>query len=259
MKGKTFFVLISLILCGVTTSYGQFTTGAGYELSFLKTKEVYVYGLQVFNKNETSDLYRVQNEIGVASHGFCIRSFGNQFTNPKKVTLGYSLGLGYRTFSSRSKLNYRASSTTYQDSIVNDYDGFEFKIRYHMIRFDHFFDIHWNPNSTIKITNSIGVGLSAIVKASSPDLGFDGTVINTNHPILRLLYQPQVTEKYERFSMTYFASVELVAFSLFNKPGIYDMPDLRIPLSKLRFNTIGIRISPHVKEKKKEELSREDY
>lgn len=250
MTLKIRFVFFILLLQMGSFSYGQFVVGAGYELGFIQTENEYNFNVLVYNDNETFDFYSVQSELGAVSHGVMGRSFGGQFLNPKKVTFGYSLELGYQYFTSNSKFLYRESSTSYADSIVNFFDGFTYKSNYHMVRFDHYLDVHWNPSSTIKITNSLGVGLTALVRGASPALDFDGTMVNTNHPIIKFKYQPQITEQYKGFSLTFFASVDLFAFELFTKQTQYETPDYRIPLPKLRFNTIGIRFVPDPKKPK---------
>ncbi len=257
MALKFRFAFLVLILHMASESWGQFVVGAGYELGFIQTEEEYNFNVLVYNDNETYDFYSIQSELGAVSHGIMGRSFGGQFLNPRKVTLGYSLELGYQYFTSKGKFFYRESSTRDADSIVNFFDGFTFESNYHMVRFDHYIDVHWNPSPTIKITNSIGAGLTALVRGASPALDIDGTMINTNHPIVKFKYQPQITEKYKGFSMTFFASVDLFAFELFNNQAPHQTPDYRIPLNKLRFNTIGIRFVPDPKkpkEKPTEEL-----
>lgn len=252
------FAFLVLSLHFASTSFAQFVPGIGYEMGFIQTEEEYNFNVLVYNENETYDFYSVQSQLGAVSHGVMGRSFGGQFLNPKKVTFGYSLELGYQYFTSKGKFLYRESSTRDTDSIVNFFDEFTFNSNYHMVRFDHYFDVHWNASPTVKITNSLGVGLSALVRGASPDLEIDGTMINTNHPIVKFKYQPQITEKYKGFSMTFFASIDLFAIELFNKQGPYQTPDYRIPLTKLRFNTIGIRFVPDPK-KPKEKPTEESY
>jgi len=248
LKIKFAFLVLALHLG--SNSHSQLVAGGGYELGFIQTEEVYNFNVLVYNDNETFDFYSVQSELGAVSHGIMGRSFGGQFLNPKKFTLGYSLELGYQYFTSKGKFLYLESSTHDADSIVNFFDGFTFESNHHMVRFDHYLDMHWNASPTVKITNSIGVGLTALVRGASPNLEIDGTMINTNHPILKFKYQPQITEKYNKFSMTFFASIDLFAIELFNKPGPNESPDYRIPLTKLRFNTIGIRFIPDPKKSK---------
>jgi hypothetical protein len=258
MAVKIRFIFLILALQLGSISFGQFLVGAGYELGFIQTEEVYNLNVLVYNDNETYDFYSVQSQLGAVSHGVMGRSFGGQFLNPKKLTLGYSLELGYQYFTSKGKFFYRESSTTYADSIVNFFDGFTYQSNYHMVRFDHYLDLHWNPSSTIKISNSIGAGLTALVRGASPALEIDGTMINTNHPIIKFKYQPQITEQYKGFAMTFFASIDLFAFELFTNQTEHETPDYRIPLNKLRFNTIGIRFVPDPK-KPKEKPTEEFY
>lgn len=234
-------------------SYGQFTAGIGYDFLFLNPRvEDFTYDLIVVNENETRDLYTVRNDFGALSHGIGLRSFGGQFLNPKKFVPGYSLEIGYRYFSSSSDVLYRESSTTDPDSIVNLMGGLKFRTNYHLINFYHFFDFHVNLSEKIKLTNSFGLGIEAIVKASSPSAGYRAEIVSTNHPILKLNYRPQLIEKYERLSIVYFASIDLFAFSLFKNSDPYENTDFRIPFDQLRFNGIGVRFLPHFKEKEPE-------
>lgn len=251
MRQGLVFLAFFLGILLPNSSYTQFSIGIGPDVAFMPSGNVYNYNVLVYNENETNDLYGVRSHFKPVSAGFSARSFGYQFVNPNKLTFGYSLEIGYRYFSSHSDFFYRGSSTTDPDSIVNLFSDYTFETHYHTLHFNHFFDIHWNPSETIKITNSIGVGLGAIVSGKSPGLSFDGTIVNTNHPIVRLLYQPQITEKYERFSITYFASIQLFAFPLFTRSGIYEIPDLRIPYEKVRFSALGVRFVPHFKVKEK--------
>ncbi len=247
MRGVFLFLFFSIVL----QVNGQFSIGIGTDVAFLRTEEVYNYNLLVYNENETAQMYRVRNELNPVSNGIVLRSFGGQFLNKKKLTIGYSLEIGYHYFSSKSNLAYLGSSTLDKDSIVYDFDNFSFRTNYHALRFNHFLDVHWNPTDDVKITNSLGVGLGAIVRGNAPYVDFDGTMINTNHPIMKFSYQPQVTEKYKRFSMTYFATIDLFSMSLFTKEKPYDTPDYRIAYSKLRFNAMGLRFIPHLKEKER--------
>lgn len=246
------YLIIGLALTLCTGLFAQFSTSIGVEGSLLNTKEDYVYGVSVFNENETMDFYVVNSDLGVTTQGLVLRSFGGQFMKNSGVTCGYSLGIGYRHFSSASEFTYVGSSTDDKDSIVNEYDNFQHKTQYHIIRFTNFFDVHWNYSETLKITNSIGIGFNAIVQAKSANLEFDGSIVNANHPILKLIYQPQITKAYKRFSMTYFASIGLFAVPLFTKPNPFDIPDERIPFEKLRINTIGIGFIPYFKKEEKD-------
>lgn len=251
MRQRLVFLVFFFGIMLSNAGYAQFSIGVGPDVAFMPTSNAYNYNVLVYNENETSDLYGVRSHFNPVSAGFSARSFGYQFIKPKKLTFGYSLEIGYRYFSSHSDFFYRGSSTADPDSIVNLFEGYAFETHYHTLRFNHFFDVHWNPTETIKITNSIGVGLGAIVLGKSPGLSFDGTIVNTNHPIVRFLYQPQITEKYEKFSMTYFAAIQLFAFPLFTRSSVYETPDFRIPYEKIRFNALGLRFVPHFKVKEK--------
>ncbi len=230
----------------------QQSVGLGYEFSFLSTSEqTYNYNVGVYNKNETIDFYNVRNKMGAVAHGLSIRSYGSQFFKKQKIAVGYSLDLGYSFFQGESEFAYLRSSTSNRDSIVNLYDDLKFRSNYHTIRFNHYLDVHWNPSESTKITNSIGVGIAAIVKGSTKQLGYEASIINNNHPILKLVYQPQITERYEKLSITYFASIDLFAFSLFQTTTTHSILEQRIPFQKLRFNTIGLRFVPNPKLKPK--------
>lgn len=213
----------------------QNTVGVGYELSFLNTAQLkYNYNLAVFNENETVDYYHVINQVGILAHGFTIRSYGKQFHAQKKMTVGYSLELGYRFFQSKSK-----SSLTYMRNPIN----------YNVVYFNHYLDWHWNLSESIKFTNSFGVGIAAITKGISKSLGHKAAVINNDHPIIKFVYQPQITERYEHFSVTYFCGIDVVSFSFLKNKYMHDYG--KIPFKKLRFNTIGLRFVFQPKTKSK--------
>ncbi len=250
-------ITIIVFLCA-NSLQAQFVAGLEYSLAILgSNQERFQYQIVVANENETTDFYEVYNDLGAVSNGIGLRSLGGRFLANKKWIVGYSLGIGYNYFSSSAELRYNNSSTNNRDSIVNAFNGFEFSTQYHSINFSHFIDVHFNPSEKIKITNSVGIGLNALVKTRSKAVEFDGSIINTNHPLLKIQYQPQLTEKYNGFSMTYFASIDLFSIGLFTKPSEFEIPDKRIPFSNLKFNSIGIRFIPD--SKLKEEDYRNDY
>ncbi|WP_070137574.1 hypothetical protein [Crocinitomix algicola] len=238
-------ILFFIGVLNLNISFCQFTYGFGLENSFLKVNGEYHPWVSVYNENETVDLYRLRNQIGVSSQGFSLRNFGGQFLNTKDFSFGYSLELGYHFFKSQSQFVYIGSSTSDRDSIVNLYDDFKFHTRYHNVYVRNFLDAHWNLSETIKWSNSIGVGLHALVKYHAVNYGYDGSVFNTNHPIIKLIYQTQITEQYEDFSISYFANIDLYSFAIFTKNYNYSIPDFRIGYNKIHFNSIGLRFIPH--------------
>lgn len=245
------FIYLSLFVFFTNQIFGQNSFGLAYELSFLSANSAsYDYNAVVLNDNETIDSYNVRNQLGALSHGFSVRSYGRQFHSSKKTAFGYSLDIGYSFFRGSSDFLYLQSSTLNRDSIINDFDRFKLNSVYHSVRFNHYLDFHWNPSADTKITNSIGVGISAIVKGSHRSLGFDASMVNNNHPILKFVYQPQLTEKYDKLSVTYFASIDLFAMSLFRSEQAYPKADHRVPYSNIRFNSLGVRIVPRMKERK---------
>ena len=238
---KKFLVFLIGFIC--FHSYGQFTIGVGAETAFLNTKLNYNYGLANYNDNETFTYYLVRNQLKTVSPNVSVRSFGRQFLSNADNTVGYSLEIGYQLFTVQSKLFYQNSSTANTDSIINLFDHFSFTTNYHLIRMNHFFDWHINPpNTNLKITHSLGVGFAAIVKYKSRKTTINVPVVNVNHPIINIKYQPQITEKYGDFAIMYFASISLFSIDLFTKPKLYQTPENNLPLSALKFNSIGIRI-----------------
>lgn len=232
----------------------QFSNGLSVETSYLKPIDQQYYWLAIYNENETYDYYRIQNDLGVGAIGLGLRSFGAQFLSDDDIQLGYSLGLGYTYFRSNGHFVYRGSSTNYRDSIINAFDDYHYPTNYHLIRLVNFFDIHWNISASIKLTNSFGFGIHALIKANSVGLDFDGAMINSNYPTFKWTYEPQLTESYERFSISYFASIDLFSSALFvgsNPPEPYET---RYQLNQVVFNTFGIRIIPKKKVNKPDKV-----
>lgn len=245
-------ILKLLCLFGViftmNTGFSQFKIGYGYELSFLNAPKNEPFSLYAPNENETIDRYQTQPKLNPLAHGLVFRHTGGQFMHPNKWHLGYSMEVGLHRFSSEGKLVYMESSTNNPDSIVNAYDGVRFKTFYNTVNLTQFFDVHWNPSQGIKITNSLGVGLSAIVLHKTPNQPFSGSIVDSNFPLLRLNYQIQLTEKHERISTTYFMSVDLLRLRLFQLNTFYTHGS-ELRFDQVRFGTIGIRFSPHYKAK----------
>ena len=68
--------------------------------------------------------------------------------------------------------------------------------------------------------------------------------------MLSISYETQILEKYERFDIAYFASINLYNLLLYNwKDNDSEYWDTRFKLSELKFNGIGIRFYPHMKLK----------
>jgi len=238
-------------------SYGQFTPTFGYKASAISGKTTYQrsYG-GTRNPNQTYDYYIIHNQLNPIAHTLSLRSFGGKYLEDKKFNVGYSLDIGLQQFSSSSILVYDYSSTTNRDSIVNDYHGFRFNSNYTVIYFNHFIDFNLKLSDHIKFTQSLGVGLSAPIRARSKNVvGAYETMIDTDFPLaFNLIYEPQIIEKYQKFDVGYFFSISLFSASIFSNKdddAFYDTS--RIKLSELNFNGIGIRFIPHMKLK--EELS----
>lgn len=245
------YALIAILLAfSCNKANAQFSFGGGYELSAIYSQSEFLNYLQVYNENETWDLYRLNQNLGTLAQALSLRSYGRRFEKDDKWQLGYSMELGYRFFRSTGNLLYQGSSTSNTDSIVNLFGGLEYKVRYHVINFTHYFDIHYNASEKIKLSNAIGVGLNAIVRTNTPGAGFDGAMVSPNYPALVLNYQPQITEKYDRFYLSCFLNLNLFRYALFTKPtSLYEQPDTRTWLSEVRMHGLGIRVVPRIKAK----------
>lgn len=239
----------------------QFFFGAGYDLAAIHTNDTYESYLRVYNENETWDLYKMNQELGVLSQGVSIRNYGQKFESDQTWAAGYSIEMGYRYFRSKGQMMYQGSSTDHSDSIVNVLGGYRYKTRYHIVRFTHYFDVHYNPSEKVKISQAIGVGLNALVKVKTPGVDFDGAIISPNYPTLTFNYQPQITEKYERFYVSCFVHLNLFRIPLFTKPSSpFQQPDSRTWLSEIRMQSIGVRIIPRIRQwQEKEKEEHENY
>ena len=252
---QTFIKLLCLFygIFVINIGFSQFKIGYGYELSFLNAPKNEPFSLYAPNENETIDRYQTQPKLNPLAHGLVFRHTGGHFMHPNKWHLGYSMEVGFQRFTSEGKLVYLESSTTNPDSIVNAFDGLKFKTSYNAVNLIQFFDVHWNPNKSFKITNSVGVGLSAIVLTNTRKQTFSGSVVDVDFPLLKLQYQLQLTEKKEHFSTTYFMAVDLLKLRLFQLTQT-STHGSELPFNRLRFATIGIRISPNYKIKKEVEI-----
>ncbi|WP_027420153.1 hypothetical protein [Crocinitomix catalasitica] len=240
--------------CGQYLS-AQFYPSLGVDISYIHKKTSYARNLAVINENETIDYYKMDGDIAPVFIGLNIKSYGKGFGDESKFKIGYSLGLGYGVFTGESTLVYLRSSTDYADSIVNNYSDFTYRTNYHNIDFNHNFDVHWNVKEDLKFTNTLGFGLSTIVKVGGSEIDFDGGIVNVNHPTLNFLYQPQISKKYERYWLSYylkaqFYSINLFSSQVFNSDGFgkIDLNDLLYFGAGFRFVFIPKKIEPYLLE-----------
>jgi len=244
-------LLTSLVIFLSTLAQGQFTPSIAYKAFAIK-KDSYYYKSEVIvrNSNSTYDYYIVHNRLNLLSHGLSLRSFGKKYVDKKKFTIGYSLAIGLQHFTSSSNLLYNYSSTTYRDSIINIYNGYKFRTNYSLLFFNHFLDFNYRFNDKLCFMNSVGVGISALMRAKSKNVA-NSSIIDIDYPVvLNFSYEPQIIEKYKKFDVAYFFSINLFSLSLYNwKDDDEYYNDNRFKLSDLRFNGIGIRFLPHMKHK----------
>lgn len=246
---RIYFSVLALFIG--TAVFGQFSPGLELDCGFLTEQKLNKTSVSDYNKNETRTYYSVYNELNPTWVGVSIRNFGSQFTSKNKNSIGYSLGIGYRQFSTISRLAFAGSSTTYRDSIVSRLHGAKFRTKYQMLTMDHYFDFHWNATETLKITNSIGFNLSTIIRITSPKTNINQSAINGELPLFKLFYQLQVTEKYQRCSVSYFALFDLYSLELFKSTiNEFHAKSDNTRFSSLHFNAIGLRIMPHLKRAK---------
>ena len=97
---RPLFFLVLLVSLYCKNNYAQFSFGASYELSAIQTQSEFLNYLQVYNENETWDLYRLNQNLGTLAQGIGVRSFGQRFSNNTRWQIGYSMELGYRFFRS---------------------------------------------------------------------------------------------------------------------------------------------------------------
>lgn len=248
---KPFYLLFFLF---PVLSFGQVVPSVGLKMYYLNSGDNY-YNFDVSwynNSNETYDYYAAHTNLGPMAGGIELRSFGRQFLDSSKVTLGYSLGIGINQFRSETYFVYSGSSTADPDSIVNGQSDFRFKTDFSTVYFCNYLDIHWNLSHKVKWTNSIGVGLMAMLRAKARDFPYhEAVMIDNDRPvILSFAYETMITERYRKMDIGYFVSFTPFGIPLFDEDA--DNPngfDDRDKLSKVRFNSIGIRIIPHPKKK----------
>jgi len=239
------------IFTSVTAAYAQFSPGISCELSFPIANNDFSYAVAALNANESITYYEISTNLNPTASGFSIRNFGRRFDSKQKWILGYSLEIGYRKFSTNNRMAFSSSSTQNNDSIVRNYNGFQFKTDYNALFTSHYLDVHFNPTDKIKITNSFGLSLAAIVRSDSRKTNVPGKGVESNYPILKVIYQPQITEDYERVSISYYANFDCFSWDLFQSGAKGFTSELNgIPLSKIRFNGIGVRIVPHFRPEK---------
>lgn len=232
--------------------FAQFSPGISYELSFPTANTDFSYTVMAFNENETFTFYEISTNLNPTASGVSIRNFGRRFDSKQKWILGYSLEIGYRKFSTNNRMAFSSSSTQNNDSIVRNYNGFQFKTDYNALYTSHYLDVHFNPTDKIKITNSFGLSLAAIISSDSRKTNVPGKGVESNYPILKVIYQPQITEDYERVSISYYANFDCFSWDLFRSSTKGFLSETNgIPLSKIRFNGVGVRIVPHFKPEKR--------
>ncbi len=234
-----------------TIAFCQFRPGISYDMYFPTTKSDFSYTVAAFNANETFSFYEVSTRLNPVVAGFSIRNSGSRFESKQKWILGYSLEIAYRQFSTKNRMAFSSSSTQNNDSIIRNYHGFVFNTSYKSLLTSHFLDVHFNPTAKIKITNSFGLSLSAILKTESRNTNVPGKGVESNYPVLKLIYQPQITEQYEGISVSYFATIDCFSWELFRTKvnGLLSEQN-GILMSTIRFNGIGVRIMPQLNVKK---------
>jgi hypothetical protein len=243
---------LSLSLCLLMTpllSFCQFYPAVGLESGIVYAKTDYAGNVAVLNENTTVDLYRINAQLNPFGQTMKLQNSGRAFSKVEKWAVGYSLGLSYSIFTGESELQYRTSSTEDIDSIVNDYDGFTFRSNYQIVQFSHNLDVHWNISEKWKFTNSLSLGLSALVKTKTDIGSFDGAIVSANHPVLGINYLPQFTRKHERFWLSYYLNIQLFRFGLFRQSSVEDLVFQKIPFENIGYQTLGIRITPVTKVK----------
>ena len=250
--GLKIALIVFLIYLGQST-YCQFTPTFGYKASAISGNTLYQRSSGATrNNNQTYDYYIIHNRLNPIAHTLSLRSFGGKYLEDKKFNISYSLDIGIQHFRSSSILVYDYSSTSNRDSIVNAFDGFQYNTNFTAIYFSHFIDFNLKLSDHIKFTQSLGFGLSAPIRARAKNVqGTNETMIDTDFPLaFNIVYEPQIIEKYEKFDVSYFFSINLLSVSVFsNKDDDAYYDTSRIKLSELNFNGIGIRFIPHMKLK----------
>lgn len=242
------FYLGLFVLIRANVTYAQFNPGLDFNILVQNQLKLNEYSVTNYNENETFTDYKVSSLLNPLSFGAAIRNFGTQFQSEKKWCIGYSLGIGYHQFSTTSRLTFLKSSTANRDSIVANLHDAAFKTIHRTIFMSHFFDVHWNPSDRVKITNSFGFNITAMVQTKSLNTTISQRALTGNLPVFKLLYQPQITENYTRCAISYFAQFTVFAMDLLkNSPSNKYVKLDATPFSSLRFNLIGLRVMPHLR------------
>lgn len=237
-----------LVLIRANVTYAQFNPGLDLNIVVQNQLKLNEYSVTDYNENETFTDYKVSSMVNPLSFGTAIRNFGVQFQSEKKWCTGYSLGIGYHQFSTTSRLSFLKSSTENRDSIVANLHDAAFKTIHRTIFMSHFFDVHWNPSDRVKITNSFGFNITAMVQTKSLNTNISQRALIGNLPVFKLLYQPQITENYARCSISYFSQFTVFSINLLkNSPSDQYVKLDGTPFSSLHFNLIGLRLMPHLK------------
>ena len=247
--------LFLLFLFVSLNGFSQVVPSLGAKFYHIKAgNNYYTYNVAWYNNiNETYDYYTAHSSLSPLGAGAELRGFGRQFMDSSKVNIGYSLGIGINQFRSSTYFVYFGSSTADPDSIINDHGDFEFNTYFSNLYFYNYLDIHWNLSDKVKWSNSIGVGLLAMVRAKARDFPeHDAVMIDNDRPvILSFAYETMITERYKRFDVGYFISFTPFGIPLFDEDADnYLGADNRHKLSDVKFNSIGIRFLPHPKKKK---------
>ena len=244
---KHFFLLFCCIMSFIVQA--QFVPSVGASIAAVDAgiRDYTAIG-SVYNvSNETYDYYYIHNTLGPLVGDVNLRGFGRNFLSDARFRPGYSLEIGLKQFRSEGIFVYNSSSTNDPDSILNRYDNFHFRTDYSMAYFKHYFDFNWNLNDKIKWTNSLGLGIMAMIRAKARDIN-DASIIDNDRPVvLNFAYQCQFTEKYELFDVGYYIAIDLFALSMFKEDEVFDP---RIKLKDIRFGGFGFRLIPHPKKKK---------
>jgi len=249
---RLFFLLLLLL---PSVSFSQVLPSLGVKFYHLKSGDNYYnYNVAWYNDiNETYDYYAAHSSLGPLAGGINLRSYGRQFLDSSRFSVGYSLGIGINQFRSETYFVYAGSSTADPDSIINAHGDFRFKTDFSTVYFYNYLDVHWNLSDKVKWTNSLGVGLKAMLRAKARDFPYhEAVMIDNDRPvILTFAYETMITERYRKVDVGYFISFTPFGLPLFDEDA--DNPngfDDRHKLSKIRFNSIGIRVIPHPKKKK---------
>lgn len=244
-------VLLISILSVSTAGFAQLATGIGYKGAMINASVLdYQSRLTVWNSNETTDTYAVNNTIGAAAQTLSLRSYGKKYFYDQKFKAAYSLEIGLQYFSSRGQFLYESSSTTYADSIINAYNGFAYRTDYTTVYFNHFADFYFPLKDDLRLVISAGLGINALMRAKSKEIP-RASIIDTDFPVMATsTLEIQLLEKYKKHDVGYFISLNIYNLALYSwKDEDLEYGDERLKFSSLRFNGIGLRWIPHPKQK----------